>query len=132
MKPYAKDFEHVRGDYFEYFFRIRGRVWNPALNGGAGGWEAGSYRDLTDWTGIFQVRADLQIATPVMASGVVSFTDQVAVPGGVWLIMEAVESINLAISTTNKYDVQLTDELGKPRTYLSGNFITSGDVSRAS
>ena len=67
-----------------------------------------------------------------MAAGSVSFTDQVEVPGGVWLTMEKEESMDLVVSPTNKYDVQLTDELGKPRTYLAGNFITLGDVSRAS
>ena len=128
MQPHVEDFTLPRGDYFGLPFRIRTRVWDPTANGDAGGdWVAGGYRDLTGWTGLFMIRLH-EDDTAVAVTGTVDILDQVAVKGGIHFWFEGADTQGLV--GEYRYDVQLTNELGQPRTYLSGTFTFTKDVSR--
>lgn len=129
MQPYTHPITVYRGDYFSEAFRIRSRVWNQVLNGGQGGWEPGPYRPLTGWSGIFQVRTTPD-DTAIAASGTVTLMDQNVLPGSLTYALdaEATATLNGAVYV---YDVQLTDETGKPRTFLAGQVTVIKDVSRA-
>lgn len=130
MKPLSKVWEMVRGDYFDIVFRVRTRVWNPALNGGAGGYEAGDYVDLTGYEGNFQVRATPDAA--VMAQGVVTILEPQADPdvtGSVLLEIPEAQAL-LLVPGTQGFDVQLRDSLTRPKTYISGSLIVYADFTR--
>lgn len=129
MRPYAKDLELYRGDYFVQTFRLRSRVWNPALNAGVGGWEPGDYRDLTGWTGLFQIRKNADDVT-ALANGVVTILDQTLFKGSVQYSLEGPAAAELPGGKAY-YDVQLTDTSNKPRTFIAGAVNVIKDVSRA-
>lgn len=129
MTPWPKDIKIKRGDTKEIYFRVRTRVWNPALNGGAGGYEAGPYRNLTGWTVLAQIRATQDSATP-LAEFDATLSDQVADTGGVLLKLSPADTAAIP-SGTHGYDVQLTDANGDVWTYIEGEVEVSKDYSRA-
>lgn len=125
MKPYKKNIFIYRGDYFEEWFQVCESVFNPAT----GKYEIGPGRDLTDWTGIFQIRETDD--GPLLMEGTVVFDDQTdeATRGWVAFVLEAGQTAEVD-STWKVFDVQLTDDLGKPRTYREGGIEMDTDVSR--
>lgn len=129
MEPYPKQIKVYRGDYFYDSFRVRHRVWNPAYNDGLGGWGPGPYRDMSGWTGNFQIRATHD-SEAVMGQGDVFIIDQGEILGGVQFSMEHTETESL-IRGEAVYDVQLTDPDGRPHTFLAGVALIDPDVTRA-
>lgn len=129
MTPWPKDITIRRGDTKELYFRVRSRVWNAALNGGAGGYEAGPYRDLTGWTVLAQIRAS-KTSTTIEATFSVNLGNQATTPGGCLLRLTPVQTAALSISSGG-YDVQLTDTNGDVWTYIEGTVTITGDYSRA-
>lgn len=128
MQPHNEDFTIKRGDYFELTFRIRTRVWDPNLNGDAGGgWVPGDYRDLTGWTGKFMLRQAQDDVAPAV-TGTVTIANQSTLKGGVTFSFEGDDT--QALLGDYFYDVELTNELGKPRTFWDGKFTFGKDVSR--
>lgn len=127
MQPYQQDVTSWRGDYYAAAFRVRSRVWNPMLNNGTGGWEPGPYKDLTGWTGDYQLRDDPDTTTAA-ATGVVEILDQVTYLGGVRYHLPGTAVVDLA--GPYFYDVQLTDPDGNPRTFVAGTHTFDKDVTR--
>jgi hypothetical protein len=124
MKPATQDLYIYRGDFFEFFFRVRTRVFDL----GTSKWIAGDYRDLTGWTGTAQVRATADAST-ILGSFLATVVDQTVTLGGVYVTMEAGDTASLPVGTA-KWDCQLIDVAGKPRTYLAGDVVIAGDVTR--
>jgi hypothetical protein len=130
MIPYPKDIKVRRGDTKRIFFRVRERVWNPALNGGAGGWEAGPYRDLTGWTVLAQIRETTESAEPT-ATFTTTLSNQTTTPGGVELkLAPAVTAAMTLPAAGGGWDVQLTDLAGDVHTYIEGKVTFEKDYSR--
>lgn len=128
MKPYQHDIEIYRGDTFELFFRVRTRVWNPALNGGAGGYEPGPYRDLTGFAGTSQVRSTADAVDPAALDFTVTIADQITTTGGV--LVRATPALTAAlVISAGVYDVQLADGTDK-FTYIKGGVTVDPDVTR--
>lgn len=128
MKPYPHQIDVYRGDYFYDTFRVRHRVWNPAYNDGRGGWGPGPYRDMSGWTGNFQIRATPDSAT-VMGQGQVFVIDQTEILGAIQFSMEA-DQTELLVKGDAVYDVELTDPDGRPHTFLAGIARIDPDVTR--
>ena len=119
-----------RGDTKNIFFRVRERTWNPALNGGAGGYEAGPYRDLTGWSVLSQIRESKDAADPA-ATFAVTLSNQTTTPGGVTLKLTAAVTKDMVLPPTGGvWDVQLTDAAGDVHTYIEGSVAFEKDVSR--
>lgn len=130
MIPAPVDITIRRGDTKIVFFRVRERVWNPAANGGAGGYLPGAYRDLTGWTILSQIRETTESASPA-ATFTATLSDQVAVPGGVTLRLPPATTAGLTLPVGGGvWDVQLTDTVGDVHTYLAGAVTFEKDVSR--
>jgi hypothetical protein len=127
VKPYAQDIEVYRGDFFSFFFRVY-RV-NPDGSQGA-------YEDLTGWTGLAQIRASENDAS-VIATFTFTPANQTTFPGGVLLSLDetVTETFTLAGQATSGklgvWDVQLTNTLGEPNTYIKGAVMLEKDVSHA-
>lgn len=126
MKPATQDIEIYRGDAFSMFFRIRRK--------NADGTD-GAYEDLTSWSGIAQIRATTDDSTKI-ADFVVTFSDQTLYPGGCLISLTAATTSTLTFTGTGNtkaigvYDVQLTNTLGEPNTFLTGAVNLTKDVSR--
>lgn len=133
MIPHVEDITIRFGDAKEIFFRVRERVWDPAANGGAGGWVAGDYRDLTGWTVLSQIRQTTEDAT-ILLTFTPTLGDQsdlVNGRGAVLLKLTGVQTAGLARTLTSAvYDVQLTDAAGDPWTYIAGAVAFVKDTSR--
>jgi hypothetical protein len=128
VKPTVHDIEIYRGDTFELFFRVRTRVWNPALNGGLGGYEPGPYRDLTGFTPKAQIRSSAGAADPPALEFVCSLSNQTTTPGGV--LVRATPALTEAlVIDAGVYDVQLSDGTDK-YTYIKGAVAVDPDVTR--
>ena len=129
MKPLKKDIEIRRGDTFELFFRVRTRVWNPALNGGAGGYEPGPYRDLTGYTVTSQFRSSEDAADPALTF-TCTLTNQTTTPGGVLVRATPAQTAALTIFAGG-YDVQLaTAGMVDAWTYIEGTVTVDKDWTR--
>lgn len=120
MKPAPLDIDVYRGDFWSLFFRVRKRDAAGVLIG---------YEDLTGWTGISQIR-ETEDSVALLAEIMVTFSDQVAYPGGVLLSMSGTVTSGLNFLKPAKWDVQLTNTLGEPNTFLKGNATLDKDVSR--
>jgi hypothetical protein len=126
MRPAPQDLDITRGDFFSFFFRIKDK--NPDGS-------TGDFHDLTGWTGIAQIRESVDAPTP-LAEFDINFADQTAYPGGVLISLDEVvtATLNFTGNTVSKvigvWDVQLTNELGEPNTFLTGNVTLWKDVSR--
>lgn len=125
MKPANQDIEIYRGDVFNFFFRVR-----DILPDGT----QGDYRNLTGWTGKAVIRSALD-ASGVLATFVVTFADQSLYPGGVLLSLSNTITAGLTFSGTGRsvviglWDVELTNDLSEPNTFLTGNVTLTKDVS---
>lgn len=130
MQPVSQDISIYRGDAFDFYFRIRYRVWNPALNGGLGGYEAGDGVDLTGWSGLAQIRAD-EDAGSTLGVFTITFANQADMNtrGGVLLTLTGAQTQALP-ATGGVWDVQLTNTLSEPRTFYKGAVTVTKDVSR--
>lgn len=122
MQPVTQDITVYQGDYFEFFFRVRDRVWNAALNGGLGGWEPGSYRDLTGKRARAEIRATAGGATALATFSYTLFdqTDPLT-KGGVLLYL--LPAATLALVANGVWDVQVESNITTPldvQTYIAG------------
>jgi hypothetical protein len=128
VKPAVHDTSIYRGDTYELFFRVRTQVWNPLLNGGAGGLEPGPYRDLTGFTGAAQFRSSPDAVDPPELIFTVTIVDQLVTLGGVLVYASPAQTAAIAISA-GVYDVQLSDGVDK-WTYIKGAVAVDPDVTR--
>lgn len=131
MQPVPQDIDIYRGDFFDFFFRVRERVWDPATETYIGG----AYVNLTGWTGKAQIRATKD-AVAVLAEFTVTFSNQATVPGGVLFTLSGVQTAALPLTPAPPaspavYDMQLTNAAGEPRTFVAGFARVEGDVTRA-
>lgn len=127
MIPYPKNITIRFGDAKEIFFRVRERVWSGTE------WVAGDYRDLTGWTILSQVRATTEDPIPLLefTATLGDQTDLVNGIGSVYLKLTGAETAGVTRTiTTGKWDVELTDDLGDPYTYVAGDVTFTKDVSR--
>lgn len=92
--PYTQQITIYRGDTFTQMLRLRQRQWNPLLNQGQGGWMPGAYRDLTGWSGGFQIRTQPD-SPAAAATGVVTIMDQTTTPGGITYTMSPAQTATL-------------------------------------
>ena len=126
MKPAELDIDITRGDFFSLFFRVRKKLPDGT---------SGDYEDLTDWTGLAQIRATYDAPTP-LATFTVTFADQVTYKGGV--LLSLADTVTSTLDYTEElpskviglWDVQLTNTLGEPSTYLAGDVTLWKDVSK--
>lgn len=128
MKPYPHDIDIYRGDDFAEAFRIRKWIYDSTMNAGMGGYRKGDYRDVTGYTGVFQVRLTPDDVS-VVATGTVTPMDQSQVPGALVYAMSAAQTEGLPKGKL-VYDVQVLTLAGLRKTYLAGIAIVSRDVSR--
>lgn len=133
MQPVPKDIDVYRGDTFEFFFRIRHRVYDAT----AQTYVAGDYVDLTGWTGLAQIRENADAAA-VLASFTVTIANQAALEtrGGVLLtlppaVSAGLPALGLPPVPAGIWDVQLTNATAEVRTYYKGAVTVDKDVSRA-
>lgn len=125
MQPARQDLTIYQGDTYDFFFRVRERVWNAEIKE----FQPGAYIDLTGWTGKSQIRATPD-ATAVLAEFAVTISDQVATPGGVLLVLTPVKTTALPTSG-GVWDVQLTNVAGEIRTFIAGKVTVFPEVTRA-
>jgi hypothetical protein len=144
MVPYAQTIEIYRGDYYSQMLRLRQRVWNPILKNGQGDWAPGPYRDLTGWSGIFQIRTQPDQISPA-GVGTVTIMDQVQTVGGVTYSIPGTVTQNLEPDPNYAppgedpgnflwgwmyYHVKLIDPSGNDYTFLAGTVkLVKGIVS---
>lgn len=124
MIPGEKDIEFVRGDFYERFGRVRTKVWDAQ----AQTWVPGSYRDITGWTGICQVRETVDSET-VLFSFTVTLGNQTTAPGSFFI--RALPAVTQGLEVlTGVYDLQWTLPDAKVYTYVTGKVTLKKDVSR--
>lgn len=123
MQPVPQDLRIYQGDTYDFFFRLRERVWDEA----AGDYVPGDYINLTDWTGKSQIRTAVTAADP-MAEFDVVFTDQALIPGGVLLKLD--KDTTSGLTGNGVWDVELIDNVGERRTYIAGKVIVTPQVTR--
>lgn len=129
MIPTTLDITIRFGDYKEIFFRVRDRVFNS----GTGEWEPGSYRNLTGYTILSQVRLTEDDPTPLLTftSTLGNQAEPVNGTGSVLLKLTGTQTGGVSRTTTKaKWDVQMTDPAGDPATYIAGDVTFVKDVSR--
>lgn len=129
MDALPKDIKIKFGDTKEVFFRVRDRVYDTGTNT----WVTGSYRDLTGYTVLSQIRKTADDADPLVAF-TTSLGDQTDVElgrGAVLLKLTPAETAALDRTlTTGVWDVQFTDPGGDTYTYIEGAVTFSKDVTR--
>ncbi len=124
MIPAVRDIEIKKGDTFRLFFRVRAMLPN------------GSPGDYYDLTGTFP-KAQLKKADGTqMAEFSATLGDQVAFPGSILLRLGPVTTAGLEVTTTAKYDVQVSsvdpttiDDSDDVDTYLEGKATILADVT---
>lgn len=131
MQPVLQDISVYQGDTFDFFFRVRERVWDPALEE----YVAGNYINLTGWSGKSQIRASAD-ATAVLAEFTVTISDQAVTPGGVLLVLTPAQTAALPATASPTvpaaiWDVQLTNGAGEIRTFIRGAVTVTREVTRA-
>lgn len=124
MQPSPQDITIYQGDNYDFFFRLRERVWDAGL----GDYVAGAYIDLTGWTGRSQIRANATAAAP-LAEFAVTLSDQTATPGGVLLTLTPEQTAALPPGTA-VWDVELTNNVAEVHTYIAGRVNVSAQVTR--
>lgn len=132
MIPGAQDLTIQQGDDFTFVFRIRNKVWDPSANGGAGGYVAGDYVDLSGYVGAAQIRAKASDPT-TLGDFTVTLADQTNPTTVGTVIVTMDHTLTAALPTTGGvWDVQLTDTGGLISTYLTGKVTVLAEVTRAS
>ena len=125
VQPAAQDLTIYQGDTYDFFFRLRERVWDS----GSETYVAGSYIDLTGYTnGKAQIRATPADST-VLAEFTVTLSNQSTIPGGVLLTLTASQTAALP-TTGGVWDVQLTSPTAEIRTYIAGAVRVLPEVTR--
>lgn len=127
MQPVTQDIVIYEGDFFDFFFRLRQRVYDAASDSLV----PGPYIDLTGWTFKSQIRASPSASTAIDFDAAIS--DQVVTPGGVYLSLAAAVTANLAAALNNNagvWDVQGTNPAGEPRTYIRGAVALTPQVTK--
>lgn len=126
MIPVKRNITIRIGDVHEIFFRIRQKVWDGTA------WVPGPYQDLTGWEILIQVRQTTE--TEVLLTYTTTFGDQedvVSGRGAVYakLLATQTETVDRTI-TKGGYDIQVTDDIGDPRTFVEGDVVFTKDWSR--
>lgn len=124
MQPVVQDISIYKGDSFDFFFRVRNRVFDPATQT----YVPGTYVDLTSWTGKSQIRATEDTPT-VIAEFTVTIANQATAPGGVLLSLSPAITSGLP-PTGGKWDVQLTNPTAEVRTFIRGSVLVTKEVTR--
>jgi hypothetical protein len=126
VRPAVQDIEIYRGDAFSFFFRVA--MYDPVTKAKTG------YEDLSGWTGVAQIRASRDAASP-LASFVVTFANQASYTGGVLLTLSSTTTSalnlgnNIDSGVIGSWDVQLTNTLGEPNTFIQGSVTLTKDVT---
>lgn len=125
MKPANKPIYIRLGDVHEIFFRIRKQTWSGTA------WVDDGYQDLTGWQVRIQVRQNPDL--PVLLTYTVTFGDQndeVYGKGAVYgkLTGEQTETVPRYIAEGG-YDIEVTDSLGDPRTFVAGKVTFAKDYT---
>ena len=124
MQPAVQDLTIYQGDSFDFFFRVRDRTYDVALEE----FVPGAYINLTGWTGKSQIRATPE-ATAVLAEMSVTLSNQSTTPGGVLLKLTSVQTA--ALPASGVWDVQLTNTAGEVKTFIGGRVVVPREVTRA-
>jgi hypothetical protein len=126
MKPANKPIYIRFGDIHEIFFRVRRKIWNGTA------WVNDGYQDLTGYEVLIQVRQTTEkdvLLTYTITLG--DQTDEEFGRGAVYAKLTSVQTKALARNLSEGvYDVQITDTLGNPNTYVEGKVTFGKDVSR--
>lgn len=124
MQPAVQDLSIYQGDSYDFFFRVRERVYDPVMEE----FTAGDYINLTGWVGKSQIRVTHD-AVEVLAEFSVTLSDQTTTPGGVLLMLTPAQTA--ALPSKGVWDVQLTNTAGEIRTFIAGGVTVSREVTRA-
>jgi hypothetical protein len=114
MRPAAYNLECVQGDDFEQSFRLRNKTTQEPLV-------------LTSWTGTAQVR-NTNAQKDLMTTMAVTINHAVA-PGLVLCTIESEITETMPVGTY-MWDLELKDNAGKKRTWLSGTFTILDQVTK--
>ena len=131
MKPGVCNFDTIRGDTFRRVVRLRERVWNPALNDGAGGYEAGNYIDLTGYSApkaqFRETKLDVAVTVELTCT---ILTQSGGTLGGIRLYAADTLTRNM---DKDKYvwDLELLNPAGDRDTYLTGVINNTLDVTHS-
>ena len=129
MTPASYTIRFTRGDDYRLKVRVRSRVWNPALNGGEGGYEPGPYINIAGWTGKAQARADADDAgAPLVEMTVTIDANQVANTGTMFIEMADTQTATIPDGAV--WDLELVDTAGEKHTYMSGKMKVKKDVTK--
>lgn len=123
MQPAVQDLTIYQGDSFDFFFRVRERVYDALLQE----FVAGAYINLTGWTGKSQIRATPD-AADVLADFSVTISNQTTTPGGVLLRLTNAQTA--ALPPGGVWDVQLINTAGEVKTFIGGRVIVPREVTR--
>jgi hypothetical protein len=129
VQPAVQDITVRQGDRFDLFVRLRQKVWNPALNGGAGDWEPGPYVDLTGKTVRSQVRNTADDTT-VRATFTPTISDQVTLKGGCLLTLFPVDTRALIVNAVYDVEVETTATPTDTETFLEGAITLKKEITR--
>lgn len=129
MQPVVQDITVRQGDRFDLFVRLREKVWNPALNAGAGDWEPGDYIDLTGKTVRSQIRNDAADAT-VRAEFTVAISNQVTLKGGCLLTLFPDDTKVLTANGVYDVEIETTATPTDTETFLEGAVTLVKEVTR--
>lgn len=125
MKPASQNIDITRGDFFSIFVRLR-----PKNVDGT----PGDYTSLAGWTGKAKAKADYD-TVEVLATFTVTLADQVAYPGGVLVSLDDTVTSTLSFVGAGQskkigiWDLEMTNTLGEPNTFLTGDVTLWKDVS---
>jgi len=124
VQPVTQGITVYQGDTFDFFFRVRNRVYDVATSA----YIAGTYVDLTGWTGKAQIRANADAAV-VLAEFSVTISNQITTPGGVLLVLTP--ALTAALPATGGFwDVELTNAVAEVRTFIAGAVTVTKQITR--
>lgn len=129
MKPGVYNLETRRGDTFRRTVRLRERLWNPALNDGAGGYESGAYLDLTGYSApkaqFRETKLDPTVALELTCTILTQSGDTL---GGVRFY--ATDTLMSALDKASYvWDFEMLNPDGDRDTYLAGTVTNDLDVT---
>jgi hypothetical protein len=126
MKPAVKPIYIRFGDIHEIFFRVRRKIWSGTA------WVDDGYQDLTGYTVLIQVRQNTE--SDVLLTYTITLGDQSDLTNGRGAVYAKVSGAQTAalprFLSEGFYDIQITDTLGDPNTYIEGKVTFGKDVSR--
>lgn len=125
MQPVDQPITVYQGDRFDFFFRIRQKVWNE----GTGEYEPGAYIDLTPYTIRSQVRNSVDDNT-VRATFTCTKSNQVTTPGGCTITLSTTDTASLVENGVYDVEIETTANPVDRQTILKGTMTLTKQVTR--